>query len=200
MELTYAYRTKVAHGQASTSWYTCSVLSNSLRPHGLYSPRNSPGQNTGVDSLALLQGIFSTQGLNPGLLHCRLSHKRSPINDLSCYIIIIHETWGEREREEREPDHHHLGLFALSLLTKNYLDHSSYLVNLTCTVAFSWVYDPICNQRLRFLTTEDVQNNGMDFKGNFEKDSSEYSLHTHFYAIVQTWWKWYCHLLKDQET
>ena len=49
-----------------------SVVSNSLRPHGLYSPWNSPGQNTGVGSLSLLQGIFPTQGLNPGLLHCRL--------------------------------------------------------------------------------------------------------------------------------
>ena len=32
---------------------------------------NSPGQNTGVDSLSLLQGIFPTQRLNPGLPHCR---------------------------------------------------------------------------------------------------------------------------------
>ena len=48
-----------------------SVLSNSLWPHGLYSPWSSPGQNTGVDSLSLLQGIFPTQGLNPGILHCR---------------------------------------------------------------------------------------------------------------------------------
>ena len=60
-----------------------SVVSNSLQPHGLYSPWNSPGQNTGMGSLSLLQGIFPTQGLNPGLLHCRwilyqLSHKGSP--------------------------------------------------------------------------------------------------------------------------
>ena len=48
-----------------------SVVSNSLRPHGLYSPWNSPGQNTGVGSLSLLQGIFPTQGLNPGLPCCR---------------------------------------------------------------------------------------------------------------------------------
>ena len=46
-------------------------------------PWNSPGQNTGVGSLSLLQGIFPMQGLNPGLLHCRqipyqLSHKASP--------------------------------------------------------------------------------------------------------------------------
>ena len=33
------------------------------------SPWNSPGQNTGVGSLSLLQGIFPTQGSNPGLLH-----------------------------------------------------------------------------------------------------------------------------------
>ena len=60
-----------------------SVLSDSLRPHGLYSPWNSPGQNTGVGSLSLLQGIFTTQGSNPGLPHCRWifyqqNHKGSP--------------------------------------------------------------------------------------------------------------------------
>ena len=60
-----------------------SIMSNSLPPHGLYSSWNSPGQNTGVSSLFLLQGIFPTQGLNPGLPHCRqilyqLSHKGSP--------------------------------------------------------------------------------------------------------------------------
>ena len=60
-----------------------SVVSDSLWPHGLYSPWNSRGQNTGVGSLSLLQGMFSTQGWNPGLLHCRwilyqLSHKESP--------------------------------------------------------------------------------------------------------------------------
>ena len=47
------------------------------------SPWNSPGQKIGVGSLSLLQGIFSTQGLNPSLPHCRptlyqLSHKGSP--------------------------------------------------------------------------------------------------------------------------
>ena len=60
----------------------CSVVSDSLLPHELYSPWNSPGQNTGVGSLSLLQGTFPTQGLNPGLLHCRrilylLSHQGS---------------------------------------------------------------------------------------------------------------------------
>ena len=60
-----------------------SVVSDSLRPHGLYSPWNSPGQNTRVCSLSLLQGIFSTQGSNPCLPHCglilyQLSHRGSP--------------------------------------------------------------------------------------------------------------------------
>ena len=48
-----------------------SVMSDSLRSHELYSPWNSPGQNTGVGSLSLLQGIFPTQGVNPGPLYCR---------------------------------------------------------------------------------------------------------------------------------
>ena len=46
------------------------------------SPWNSSGQNTGGGSLSILQGIFPTQGSNPGLPHCRqilyqLSHKGS---------------------------------------------------------------------------------------------------------------------------
>ena len=48
-----------------------SVVSNSLQPHGLYSPWNSPGENTGVGSLSLLQEILPTQGSNSGLPHCR---------------------------------------------------------------------------------------------------------------------------------
>ena len=37
-------------------------MSESLQPHGPYSPWNSPGQNTGVGSCSILQGIFPTQG------------------------------------------------------------------------------------------------------------------------------------------
>ena len=60
-----------------------SLLSDSLRPHVLYNPWKSPGQNTGMGSLSLLQGIFPTQGSNPGLPYCRrilyqLSHQGSP--------------------------------------------------------------------------------------------------------------------------
>ena len=59
-----------------------------MATYGLYSPWNSPGQDTGAGGLSLLQGIFPTQGSNPGLLHCRrilyqlsyhkLSHKGTP--------------------------------------------------------------------------------------------------------------------------
>ena len=59
-------------------------MSDSLQLHGLYSLWNSPGQNTGVVCHFLLQGIFPTKGLNPGLLHCRqilyqLSSQGSPL-------------------------------------------------------------------------------------------------------------------------
>ena len=71
-------------------------MSDSLWPHGLGSPWNSPGQKTGVDSLSLLQGIFLTQKLNQGLLHCRrilhqLRYQGSPIYNiyLSIYPSIL---------------------------------------------------------------------------------------------------------------
>ena len=53
-----------------------SVMSDSLRPHGLQLPGSSvhgdsPDKNTGVGCQALLQGIFPIQGSNPGLLHGR---------------------------------------------------------------------------------------------------------------------------------
>ena len=67
---------------------SCSVTSDSLRPLGLelssfLCPLNSPGKNTAVDFHALLQGIFPTEGMNPGLPHGRqvlyhLSHQGSP--------------------------------------------------------------------------------------------------------------------------
>ena len=69
-----------------------SVMSDSLQPHGLYSSWNSPGLNTGLGSLLLLQGIFPTQGSNQGLVHCRqilyqLNHKGSPMS-LTQYALI----------------------------------------------------------------------------------------------------------------
>ena len=66
---------------------SCPALCDPMNcsPPGSSVPGESPGKNTGVDHHALLQGIFPTQGSNPGLTHCRwilyqLSHTGSPIN------------------------------------------------------------------------------------------------------------------------
>ena len=56
-------------------------MSSFLRTHGLYISWISPGQNIGVGSCSLLQGIFPTQGLNPGLLHCRWI-------GVGCYFLV----------------------------------------------------------------------------------------------------------------
>ena len=79
---------------------SCSVTSNSLRPHGLQPARllrpwDSPGRNTGVGCHALLQGIFPTQGSNPGLLHWRwilycLSHQGNPSLQLGASKVCPH--------------------------------------------------------------------------------------------------------------
>ena len=75
-----------------------SVMSDSLRPYALkparlLCPWNSPGKNTGVTCHSLLQGIFPSQGSNPGLLHCRhmlyqLSHQGSPIWYIICKYLL----------------------------------------------------------------------------------------------------------------
>ena len=72
---------------SSSSSVSHSVLSDSLRPHGLsptrlLCPWDSPGKNTGMGCHSLLQRIFPTQGLNPGLSYCRqilchLKHQES---------------------------------------------------------------------------------------------------------------------------
>ena len=72
----------------SSVQFSRSVVSDSLRPHGLQPTTfhhlwDFPGKNTGVGCHFLFQEIFPTQGLNPGLPHCRqtlypLSHQRSP--------------------------------------------------------------------------------------------------------------------------
>ena len=74
-------------------------MSDSLQPHELYSPWNSRGQNNGVDSFSLLQGIFPTHRWNSGLPHCRrvlnqMSHKGSPrILEWVAYHFSSHSSW-----------------------------------------------------------------------------------------------------------
>ena len=70
-------------------------------PPGLSVNRDSPGQNTGVACHALLQGIFPTHGLHPGLLHCRwilyqLSYQGNPQNTLASFLnlcFLLHTTF-----------------------------------------------------------------------------------------------------------
>ena len=74
-------------------------MPDSLRPHGLkptrlLCPWDFPGKDTGVCCHFLLQGIFSTQGSNPSLLHCRwilhhLSHWREPVASLTLVELIV---------------------------------------------------------------------------------------------------------------
>ena len=74
--------------------FNCSVLSDSLQPHGLqpirlFCTRSSPGKNTGVGWHSLLQRIIPSQVSNPGLLQCRwilyhLSHQGSPGRYWAC--------------------------------------------------------------------------------------------------------------------
>ena len=78
--LTLFYTCLYAGVESESKSESHSVASDSLRHLGLYSPWNSPGQDTGVGSRSLLQGIFPTQGSNPHLPHCRwilyqLSHQ-----------------------------------------------------------------------------------------------------------------------------
>ena len=96
--------------QFSSVQFSRSVVSNSLWPHGLkyarlLCPWDFPGKNTGVGCHFLLQGIFPTQGSNPGLLHCRqtlypLSHQGSSvfgapqIKSFTVSPTICHEVMG----------------------------------------------------------------------------------------------------------
>ena len=87
-----------------------STVSDSLRPRGLYSPCNSLSKNTGVGSLSLLQGIFPTQGSDPGLPHCgwilyQLSHKNTGVGSswprnwtgVSCIAGRSFTSWAIKE-------------------------------------------------------------------------------------------------------
>ena len=77
---------KEKHFADKRKW-SCSVVSDSLRPHGqqptrLLCPWDFPGKSTGVSCCFLLPRIFPPQGSKPGLSHCRqtfyrLSHQGS---------------------------------------------------------------------------------------------------------------------------
>ena len=81
-----------------------SVVSNSLWPHELYSSWSSPGQNTGAGSHSLLQGIFPTQGLNPGhrcesCIIKKAEHWRIDAFELWCWGRLLRIPWTIRSNE-----------------------------------------------------------------------------------------------------
>ena len=89
------------HSLSSVVAQLCPTLCNSmdccLPGSSVYG--DSPGKNTGMGSHSLLQGIVPTQGLNPGLLHCRwnlyhLSHQGSPrILECIAYPFLRGSSW-----------------------------------------------------------------------------------------------------------
>ena len=99
------HQTKFTHSRTANSmlWkWSCSVVSDSLWPHGLLRLWDFPGKSAGVDCHCLLQGIFLTQGLNLGLPNFRqmlyhLSHL--PIN----LPVVMYgcESWTIKKAEHR---------------------------------------------------------------------------------------------------
>ena len=129
---------KVLKSLYKTVWSdSCSVVSDSLWPRGLYSPWNSPGQNTGVGSLSLLQGIFPTQGSNPGLPHCRwLLYQLRYQGYIICgaqYKMKLHDPLFKNEEfqdgESRALDH---------IQSSTCVSVKSALSMGTCLFTFSW--------------------------------------------------------------
>ena len=97
---TWLSRLNLAHAMCCFVSFTCLYSLNpphGLQPTRLFCPWNSPGKHAGVGSYFLLQGIFLTQGSNPGLPHCRqilysLSHRGSPPKCLYYYNFYFRES------------------------------------------------------------------------------------------------------------
>ena len=106
--------------QGSSRRVSCSVVSNSLQPHGLYPTRllhpwDSPGKSTGVCCHSLLQGIFLTQGSNlgllqkPGLLHCspvfyHLSHREANPQQMKDISVLHFRVKEPKKLFKRPPE------------------------------------------------------------------------------------------------
>ena len=111
MELEIISKSYLEKHILSTCVLVAQSCPQSLQPHGLgptklLCPWNSPGKNTGVGCHFLLQGIFLTQGSNPGLPCCRqilyhLSHQGNPNGILPSHkkngIMPFIATWMELE-------------------------------------------------------------------------------------------------------
>ena len=77
-------------------------------PPGFSIHGDSPGKNTGVDSHALLQEIFPTQGLNPDLPHCKRMDSLPSEPPGKCSVQFSHSVmsdslWSHRLQHARPP-------------------------------------------------------------------------------------------------
>ena len=99
-------------GVLSSVAQSCLTLSDSTdcSPPGSFVHGDSPGTNTRVGCHALLQGIFLTQGSNPGLPHCRqilyhLSHQGSPpIIYIRLLIRLLRQTDSLNFHPQQKPN------------------------------------------------------------------------------------------------
>ena len=91
----------ILHQRESES---CSVMFDSLRPRGLYSPWNSPGKNTGVGSLSLLQGILHQIKCNFQVSHCAFILSQQYFSKLT--VFWPGETHGQRSQVGYSPQDH----------------------------------------------------------------------------------------------
>ena len=111
---------------------SCLILwPHGLQPTRLLWPWDSPGKNTGVGFHFLVQGIFLTQGLNPGLPHCRqtlyrLSHQGSPRHKLR-------RLWSEKRWDKRRVLGYRLSFMKSQLLPVLHLLQEKTLITSTPT-------------------------------------------------------------------
>ena len=103
-----------------------SAISDSLQPHGLYSPWNSPGQNTGVGNLSLFQGIFPIRKSNQGLLHRR-------------WILYQLSYYGTSNPKTAKYTYSSMKI-CMSSLGKCLLNIFSLLLIVICFLILSWFY------------------------------------------------------------
>ena len=125
-------------------------MPDSLWPHGLQPTRllcqwDFPGKDAGVGCHFLLQGIFPTQGSNPGLLHCRqilyqLSYKGSPKNVIKKWM---NEALMCRTHQFLWYKYSHHSLFQVTDDLKAGLQNS-WMPNYLCPWAnVSWLHHPL---------------------------------------------------------
>ena len=121
-------------------------MSGSLQLHGLYSPRNSPSQNTGLGSRSLLQGIFPTQVSNRGLLQCKR--------------ILYQLSYQGSDTEYFSPKTN-------QIIQSNICFHC--LVKRACLIRILWL--PVLRKERKLITVHQIKTKSSDFR--VEKDYHE---------------------------